>query len=58
MDIKPIRNDRQHRAALKEIERLWAAKPGTTAHDRLEVLATLVEDYEDKHHPVHPLLAS
>ena len=54
MDIKPIRNERQLRAALKEIERLWDAKPGSAAHDRLEVLATLVEDYEGKHHPVPP----
>jgi HTH-type transcriptional regulator/antitoxin HigA len=54
MDIKPIRNERQHRAALKEVERLWAARPGTPAHDRLEVLATLAEDYEDRHYPVLP----
>ena len=54
MDVKPIRNERQHRAALKEIERLWAAKPGSAEHDRLEVLATLVEDYEEKHQPIYP----
>ena len=54
MDIKPIRNERQHRAALKEVERLWEARPGTAAHDRLEVLATLVEGYEDKHQPMFP----
>lgn len=54
MDVKPIRNERQHRAALKSIERLWNARPGTAAHDRLEVLAILVADYEDKHHPVLP----
>lgn len=54
MEIKPIRNEKQHRAALREIERLWDAKPGTPQHDCLEVLATLVEDYEEKHHPVYP----
>lgn len=54
MDIKPIRNERQHRAALKEIERLWNAKPRSAEHDRLEVLATLVEDYEDRHQPIYP----
>ena len=54
MDIRPIRNQRQHRAALKEIERLWDAKPRTAEHDRLEVLATLVEDYEDRHQPIYP----
>jgi HTH-type transcriptional regulator / antitoxin HigA len=54
VDIKPIRNERQHRAALREIERLWSVRPGTPDHDRLEVLATLVEDYEEKRHPVYP----
>ena len=54
MTIKPIRNEAQHKAALKEIERLWSARPGTPAHDRLEVLATLADDYEAKHHPIFP----
>ncbi len=53
-NIKPIHNEKQHGAALKEIERLWAARPGTPQHDRLEVLATLVEDYEEKHLPIYP----
>jgi HTH-type transcriptional regulator/antitoxin HigA len=54
MEIRPIRTERQHRAALREIERLWSARPGTPGHDRLEVLATLVADYEDRHEPVYP----
>jgi HTH-type transcriptional regulator/antitoxin HigA len=54
MEIRPIHNERQHRDALAEIERLWSAKPRTAAHDRLEVLAALVEDYEEKHQPVYP----
>jgi HTH-type transcriptional regulator / antitoxin HigA len=54
VEIKPIRNKRQHRAALAEIERLWPARPGSPDHDRLEVLATLVEDYEEKHQPILP----
>lgn len=54
MEVKPIRDDKQHRAALKTIERLWDARAGTHEHDLLEVLATLVEDYEEKHHPILP----
>jgi mRNA interferase HigB len=54
MDTRPIHTERQHRAALEEIERLWAARPGTPDHDRLEVLATLAEDWEEKHHPIYP----
>jgi HTH-type transcriptional regulator / antitoxin HigA len=52
MDIRPIRNDDDHARALAEIERLWDAEPGTPEHDRLEVLATLVEAYEDKRWPI------
>jgi HTH-type transcriptional regulator/antitoxin HigA len=54
MNIRPIRTQRDHKAALKEIEGLWNAKPGTRACDRLDVLATLVEAYERKHFPVSP----
>jgi HTH-type transcriptional regulator / antitoxin HigA len=54
MDIKPVRTSKDHRAALAEVERLWEAKPGTPEHDRLEVLVTLVEAYEAKHHPIPP----
>lgn len=54
MDIKPVRTSKDHRAALAEVERLWDAKPGTPEHDRLDVLVTLVEAYEAKHHPIPP----
>jgi HTH-type transcriptional regulator/antitoxin HigA len=56
MDIKPVRSSKDHRAALAEVERLWEAKPGTPEHDRLEVLVTLIEAYEAKHHPIPPPL--
>ena len=52
MEIKPIRTDEDHRAALKEIERLWGAARGTPDGDKIDVLATLVEAYENEHHPV------
>ena len=54
MDIKPIRTQRDYKAALAEIERLFDAKPGTPDGDRLEVLATLVEAYEQQHYPMLP----
>ena len=54
MEIKPVRNAREHKAALAEVERLWDAKPGTSEHDRLDVLVTLIEAYEDKHEPIPP----
>ncbi len=41
MQIRPIKTKADHRAALKEIERLIDARPGTPAGDRLEILTTL-----------------
>lgn len=49
MNIKLIKTSADYEAALKEIERLFEAEPGTPQGDRLEVLTTLVEAYEDKH---------
>ena len=47
-DIKPIRSDADHAVALAEVERLWGAKSGTPKGDWLEVLATLIEAYENR----------
>ena len=52
MHLKPIKTDADHEAALKEIERLWDAEEGTADADRLEVLSTLVEAYEEAHFPM------
>jgi HTH-type transcriptional regulator/antitoxin HigA len=53
-DVKPIRTKKDHQAALAEVERLWGAKSGTPDGDRLDVLATLIEAYEDIHYPMDP----
>ena len=52
MDIKPIRNERDYRKALKRIETIWDAAPGSPEFDELEVLSTLVEAYEERHNPI------
>jgi HTH-type transcriptional regulator/antitoxin HigA len=52
MNINPIRNDADHAAALKEIDRLWGVAPGTEGADRLDILVTLVERYEDHRWPI------
>lgn len=49
MKFRPIRNDRELNRALKRIENLWGAKPGTPKGDELEVLMLLVEKYEEEH---------
>jgi len=52
MEIHPIRNDQYHAAALREIERLWGAAAGTEDGDKLDILATLVEKYEEGRWPI------
>ncbi len=51
MDIRPIRSADDHEAALREIDRLWGAPSGTPDGDKLDVLATLVERFEEREHP-------
>jgi HTH-type transcriptional regulator / antitoxin HigA len=53
-EVRPIRSKRDHAAALKEVERLWGAKAGTRDGDRLDVLVTLIEAYEEEHYPIDP----
>ena len=52
MHIRPIHNDDDHKAALQLIEQLWGAEPGTEEGDALDVLATLVERYEEERFPM------
>ena len=53
-EIKPIRTKADYEAALLEVERLWGAKSGTPAGDRLDVLATLIDAYESQRFPIDP----
>jgi HTH-type transcriptional regulator/antitoxin HigA len=54
MDIKPIRTNDDYRGALKEISALMETDPdlGTPEGDRLDILATLVQAYEQRHFPM------
>jgi antitoxin component HigA of HigAB toxin-antitoxin module len=54
MDIRPIRNDEDHRAALAEIKACWGAPEGTEKGDKLDVLVALVESYEARRWPIEP----
>ena len=54
MDVTPIKTEADFRTALAEIERLWDAEPETPEGDRLDILMTLVEVYERRHHPMPP----
>lgn len=52
MKIRPIRNAADHERALKRVQALMSAKPGTNEGDELDVLATLLDAYEAKHFPI------
>ncbi len=54
MNIRPIRTEEDYEAALARIEALWDAAPGSEEADELEVLATLVDVYEEGHEPIPP----
>ena len=53
-NLKPIRTKADYEAALVVIKRLWGARAGTPEGDRLDILATLVDAYENEHYPMDP----
>lgn len=52
MNVKPIRNDDDLRAAFQRLETIFQAEAGTPEADEMEVLVTLIEAYENKHYPI------
>lgn len=56
MDIRPIRNEEDYAWALGEIERYFEdqPEPGSAEADRFDVLADLIEAYENRIFPVGP----
>lgn len=52
MDLRPIRTDEDHRAALAAIEASWGAPEGSDEDEKLDVLLALVELYEAKRWPI------
>ena len=54
MNIHPIRNESDYKAALRELSAYFDNEPapGTDEGDRFEILATLVEAFEARHFPI------
>lgn len=52
MEIKPIKTERDYKRVMKTIEGLMDAEANTAEGDRLDVLVTLAEAWEKKHHPI------
>jgi len=52
MNIKPIHSEADYQESLARIDALMDANAGTPEGDELDILATLVQAYEEKHYPV------
>ena len=52
MNIRPVHNESDYKSALRRIDCLMNAEPGTPGGDELDLLTTLVEHYEQKHHQI------
>jgi HTH-type transcriptional regulator / antitoxin HigA len=52
--IRPLRTEADYEAALAEVERYFEhePRPGTREADRFDLLALVLEDYENKHWPI------
>ena len=52
MNVHVIRNDDDLTAALRDIDTLWTAEPGSHDGDKRDALIALVAAYEDKHYAI------
>jgi HTH-type transcriptional regulator / antitoxin HigA len=53
--IEPVADRLSHERALRRIEDLWDAKPGSREERELDALATLVDAYERRAFPIREL---
>lgn len=53
--IEPVVDSRSHHRALRRIEDLWNARPGSREERELDALATLVDVYERRAFPIREL---
>lgn len=53
--IEPVVDSTSHKKALRRIEKLWDAKPGSRQERELDALATLVDAYERRAFPIRAL---
>lgn len=52
MTLKPIKTKKDYQQALKNLELVFDARPGTVEGDQLEVLGMLIDKYEQSHHAI------
>ena len=52
MEPRVLKTETEYEEALARVEGLMDAEPGTPDGDDLELWSMLVEDYEERHHPI------
>jgi HTH-type transcriptional regulator/antitoxin HigA len=52
MNLKPIKTAKDYKLAMARMEEIFDARPSTNEGDELEILAMLVEKYEDEKYPI------
>jgi HTH-type transcriptional regulator/antitoxin HigA len=52
MQIKPIKTEQDYEAAMKRLETIFDAQPGTANGDELEILSVLIDNYEHTNFPI------
>jgi len=52
MEIQPIKTEQDYDNALECVETLMSAEPGSPEMDELDILATLINAYEENHFPI------
>jgi HTH-type transcriptional regulator / antitoxin HigA len=54
IELKPIRTETDYESALEIMAELWGADSDSPEGDQLDLLATLIDAYEAKNHPMDP----
>lgn len=52
MNIKPIKSESDYQVALKRFETLFDAPIGTPQSDEADILALLIDEFENKNYPI------
>lgn len=52
VELKPIRNEADYQEAMALLKSLWGAQADTPQRDRLDLLVTLIDEYENISDPI------
>ena len=52
MNLRPIKTEKDYQSALKQMELVFDAKEGSMESDLADILALMIDDYEQKHYPI------